>query len=247
MDHGTPVPDVDLLIRTGGERRLSDFLLWEAAYAELLFTPLMWPEFGPEALRQAVRDFAAGSVASAACPTPRPADDAARTRQGLAVLSAALALGVVADVLGRLVPARLDVALGLAALVLALLALAQCGSATLPDLAGAAGRAAGAAGRRPHLARLSDAVRPQPARRASPSRRWPPRGFAPSDVGARAWETTRVGAGELGAAGAAGAAALVLRDIDWASLPIEGRARRARGAASGWRRRCRSRPCSAGC
>ena len=57
MDHGTPVPDVDLLIRTGGERRLSDFLLWEAAYAELLFTPLMWPEFGPEALLDAVRDF----------------------------------------------------------------------------------------------------------------------------------------------------------------------------------------------
>ena len=59
VDHGVPVPDVDLLIRTGGERRLSDFLLWESAYAELLFSPLMWPEFGPEALRQAVRDFAA--------------------------------------------------------------------------------------------------------------------------------------------------------------------------------------------
>jgi undecaprenyl diphosphate synthase len=58
VDHGTPVPEVDLLIRTGGERRLSDFLLWEAAYAELLFTPLMWPEFGPEALSEAVRDFA---------------------------------------------------------------------------------------------------------------------------------------------------------------------------------------------
>jgi len=57
VDHGTPVPDVDLLIRTGGERRLSDFLLWEAAYAELLFTPMMWPEFGPEALLDAVRDF----------------------------------------------------------------------------------------------------------------------------------------------------------------------------------------------
>jgi undecaprenyl diphosphate synthase len=57
VDHGLPVPEVDLLIRTGGERRLSDFLLWEAAYAELHFTPLMWPEFGPEALAQAVRDF----------------------------------------------------------------------------------------------------------------------------------------------------------------------------------------------
>src|SRR4051794_30230068 len=58
VDHGSPVPEVDLLIRTGGERRLSDFLLWEAAYAELLFLPLMWPEFGPEALAEAVRDFA---------------------------------------------------------------------------------------------------------------------------------------------------------------------------------------------
>jgi undecaprenyl diphosphate synthase len=58
VDHGSPVPEVDLLIRTGGERRLSDFLLWEAAYAELLFTPLMWPEFGPDALGEAVRDFA---------------------------------------------------------------------------------------------------------------------------------------------------------------------------------------------
>jgi len=58
VDHGLPVPEVDLLIRTGGERRLSDFLLWEAAYAELLFSPLMWPEFGPEALADAVREFA---------------------------------------------------------------------------------------------------------------------------------------------------------------------------------------------
>ncbi|HET6577389.1 MAG TPA: di-trans,poly-cis-decaprenylcistransferase [Gemmatimonadales bacterium] len=58
VDHGVPVPEVDLLIRTGGERRLSDFLLWEAAYAELHFSPLMWPEFGPAALQDAVRDFA---------------------------------------------------------------------------------------------------------------------------------------------------------------------------------------------
>jgi undecaprenyl diphosphate synthase len=58
VDHGTPVPEVDLLIRTGGERRLSDFLLWEAAYAELLFMPIMWPDFGVEDLRAAVQDFA---------------------------------------------------------------------------------------------------------------------------------------------------------------------------------------------
>jgi undecaprenyl diphosphate synthase len=58
VDHSSPVPELDLLIRTGGERRLSDFLLWEAAYAELFFTDLMWPEFGPDALRTAIQDFA---------------------------------------------------------------------------------------------------------------------------------------------------------------------------------------------
>jgi undecaprenyl diphosphate synthase len=49
-----PVPEVDLLIRTGGERRLSDFLLWECAYAELHFTDRMWPEFGAGSLAEAV-------------------------------------------------------------------------------------------------------------------------------------------------------------------------------------------------
>ncbi|HLJ21817.1 MAG TPA: di-trans,poly-cis-decaprenylcistransferase [Stellaceae bacterium] len=49
--------DVDLLIRTGGEQRLSDFLLWECAFAELWFTERMWPEFGAEDLRAAVLEF----------------------------------------------------------------------------------------------------------------------------------------------------------------------------------------------
>lgn len=52
------LPDVDLLIRTGGEQRLSDFLLLEAAYAELLFVPEMWPEFGAEMLREAIAHYA---------------------------------------------------------------------------------------------------------------------------------------------------------------------------------------------
>ncbi len=52
------IPDVDLLIRTGGEQRLSDFLLWECAYAELFFTPRMWPEFGREDLEAALQHFA---------------------------------------------------------------------------------------------------------------------------------------------------------------------------------------------
>ncbi|MEW6733780.1 MAG: di-trans,poly-cis-decaprenylcistransferase [Acidobacteriota bacterium] len=54
---GAAVPDVDLLIRTGGEQRLSDFLLWESAYAELYFTTCMWPDFGSADLAAAVREF----------------------------------------------------------------------------------------------------------------------------------------------------------------------------------------------
>lgn len=51
--------DVDLLIRTGGEQRLSDFLLWESAYAELYFTDVLWPDFAEADLAAAVRAFAA--------------------------------------------------------------------------------------------------------------------------------------------------------------------------------------------
>lgn len=50
-------PTVDLLIRTGGERRLSDFLLWECAYAELVFSRTMWPDFDAADLAAAVREF----------------------------------------------------------------------------------------------------------------------------------------------------------------------------------------------
>jgi undecaprenyl diphosphate synthase len=57
VTHSLPAPEVDLLIRTGGEQRLSDFLLWESAYAELLFEEYLWPEFGPARLAAAVREF----------------------------------------------------------------------------------------------------------------------------------------------------------------------------------------------
>jgi undecaprenyl diphosphate synthase len=59
VDHARgPVPDVDLLIRTGGEKRLSDFLLWECAYAELHFLEIMWPDFDARALADALDAFA---------------------------------------------------------------------------------------------------------------------------------------------------------------------------------------------
>jgi undecaprenyl diphosphate synthase len=54
---GVILPDVDLLIRTGGEQRLSDFLLWECAYAELYFTDTMWPDFAGADLARAVAEF----------------------------------------------------------------------------------------------------------------------------------------------------------------------------------------------
>ena len=51
------LPDPDLLVRTAGERRLSNFLLWQLSYAELHVTEVLWPEFGAEELRQAIEDF----------------------------------------------------------------------------------------------------------------------------------------------------------------------------------------------
>lgn len=51
------VPDPDLFIRTGGERRISNFLLWQLAYSELYFTDLLWPDFDEQALMDAIGDF----------------------------------------------------------------------------------------------------------------------------------------------------------------------------------------------
>ncbi len=50
-------PDPDLLIRTSGEQRISNFLLWQCAYAEFYFTPTLWPDFSKEEFRQAFQDF----------------------------------------------------------------------------------------------------------------------------------------------------------------------------------------------
>ena len=70
------LPDPDLIIRTSGEHRLSNFLLWQGAYSELLFTPVLWPDFGPEHLREAIDEYArrdrrfGGISTRAALPTP---------------------------------------------------------------------------------------------------------------------------------------------------------------------------------
>jgi undecaprenyl diphosphate synthase len=51
------IPDPDLVIRTGGETRLSNFLLWQAAYSELYFTPVLWPDFGPKDVEEALSEY----------------------------------------------------------------------------------------------------------------------------------------------------------------------------------------------
>jgi undecaprenyl diphosphate synthase len=51
------VPDPDLIIRTSGEQRLSNFLMWQAAYSELVFLPIYWPEFDRRALEDAILEF----------------------------------------------------------------------------------------------------------------------------------------------------------------------------------------------
>jgi undecaprenyl diphosphate synthase len=73
--HSNVDAPVDLLIRTGGERRLSDFLLWESAYAELVFVDTFWPDFDEAAFDAALREYARrdrrfGRVSSS--PEPQP-------------------------------------------------------------------------------------------------------------------------------------------------------------------------------
>jgi undecaprenyl diphosphate synthase len=76
VDHAIlPVPDVDLLIRTGGEKRLSDFLLWECAYAELHFVECLWPDFDAKAFDEALAEYARrdrrfGQIAAPDIATP---------------------------------------------------------------------------------------------------------------------------------------------------------------------------------
>jgi undecaprenyl diphosphate synthase len=53
------IPDPDLLIRTSGEQRISNFLLWQCAYSELVFTKTLWPDFSKSDLDQAIDEFCA--------------------------------------------------------------------------------------------------------------------------------------------------------------------------------------------
>jgi undecaprenyl diphosphate synthase len=67
LHHGSP-EEVDLLIRTGGEQRLSDFLLWECAFAEFVFLTKRWPDFGAEDLANCIREFRSRERTQGALP-----------------------------------------------------------------------------------------------------------------------------------------------------------------------------------
>ena len=79
-----PVADVDLLVRTGGELRLSDFLLWECAYAELWFTDVLWPDFAPGHLSEALAAFARRQRRFGAVPGADASIPAATARRSCA-------------------------------------------------------------------------------------------------------------------------------------------------------------------
>jgi undecaprenyl diphosphate synthase len=72
LSDGRSGAEVDLLIRTGGEQRLSDFLLWESAYAELWFTERMWPDFDADDLRLAIEEFRRRDRRFGAVDSPEP-------------------------------------------------------------------------------------------------------------------------------------------------------------------------------
>lgn len=75
-----PTASVDLLIRTGGEQRLSDFLLWECAYAELVFVETLWPDMDEQAFRDALAEFARRERRFGGLPRARKIDAVGETR-----------------------------------------------------------------------------------------------------------------------------------------------------------------------
>ena len=74
--YAADMPDVDLLVRSGGEQRISNFLLWQIAYAELYFTPVLWPDFNRQELFAALRDYQGRQRRFGAVPDPGPAAQA---------------------------------------------------------------------------------------------------------------------------------------------------------------------------
>ncbi|MGC1456808.1 MAG: polyprenyl diphosphate synthase [Steroidobacteraceae bacterium] len=79
VNHSAPAPDVDLLIRTGGDQRLSDFLLWECAYAELYFTHCLWPDFAAVDFGRALEDYSRRQRRFGKVVEPLPAQAQAHT------------------------------------------------------------------------------------------------------------------------------------------------------------------------
>ena len=69
------LPDPDLVIRTSGEARLSNFLLWQSAYSEILITPVLWPDFSQKDLLLSVADYQNRERRFGALPQDRPRDD----------------------------------------------------------------------------------------------------------------------------------------------------------------------------
>jgi undecaprenyl diphosphate synthase len=67
------LPDPDLIVRTSGEHRISNFLLWQSAYSELFFTPTLWPDFGPDDLFEAVREYGRRERRFGGVPAHEPA------------------------------------------------------------------------------------------------------------------------------------------------------------------------------
>jgi len=76
------LPDPDLIVRTAGELRISNFLLWQAAYAELHVTETLWPDFGETAVRAALDDYSSRERKFGAVPETVGQDDRLRTRVG---------------------------------------------------------------------------------------------------------------------------------------------------------------------
>ena len=66
------IPDPDLIIRTSGEKRLSNFLIWQGAYSELVFSDALWPDFTPERLREAVDEYCSRSRRFGGLDAPAP-------------------------------------------------------------------------------------------------------------------------------------------------------------------------------